>query len=319
MTKASTALDAYVAAQDAVFGAVTPPVTARTVPMPAPFGQTHLLEAGSGDPVLLVHGGGVVPMWAPLVARLAPTFHLLIPDKPGAGLDSGFNYRGVDLRDHGAEFILGLLAVLGLEKASIIGSSMGGYFALVFALAHPDRVSRLVMVGEPAGTAAATGKVLTYHQLVGTRGLNALLFKTALRPRPGAEGARTGLARGHLVARPDQVPTDVLEAIAAGWQVPGYVRSWYTMLERAWERPGKGILCTSTVLTNRLVPELGQIKAPTLFLWGDQDPLATPEEGRLVADAIPCSQFQLVSPAGHAVWLDQPDVCADAISAFLTD
>jgi pimeloyl-ACP methyl ester carboxylesterase len=91
------------------------------------------------------------------------------------------------------------------------------------------------------------------------------------------------------------------------------------MVERAVERPGKGVLSSSTVLTNRLIPELGRVTAPTLFLWGEKDPLATPEEGQRVADAIPGSRFQLVEHAGHLVWLDQPDVCADAISAFLTD
>jgi pimeloyl-ACP methyl ester carboxylesterase len=308
---------AYVAAQDKVFGSISPPVTARTAPMPAPFGVAHLVEAGTGDPLLLVHGGGVVPMWAPLVARLAPDFHLLIPDKPGAGLDSGFDYRGVDLRQHGIDFIAGLLDSLGLERASILGSSMGGYFGLTFALAHPERVSNLVMLGEPAGTADGSGKPSTYHKLVGTRGLNALLFKTVLRPKPGAEGARVGLARGRLVAKPDDVPTDILEAVAAGWQVPGYVRSWYTMVERASDPPGQGIRSNRTVLTNRLVAELGAITAPTLFLWGERDPLATPEAGKRVADAIPGARFQLVQDAAHLVWMDQPDVCADAIRAFL--
>jgi pimeloyl-ACP methyl ester carboxylesterase len=319
VTTTSTALGTYAAAQEAVFSRITPRATTRTVPMPAPFGRTHLIEAGRGEPVLLVHGGGVAPMWAPLVARLAPDFHLLVPDRPGAGLDSGFDYRGVDLRKHGVEFIGGLLTALGLERVSIVGSSMGGYFALAFALAHPERVSSLVMLGEPAGTSAVRNRIAGYHQLVGTRGLNALLFRTVLRPKPGAEGARTGLARGRLVARPDQVPTDILDAISAGWQVPGYIRSWYTMVERAVERPGMGIVSTSTVLTNRLVPELGRVTAPTLFLWGEKDPLATPTEGQRVADAIPCSRFQLVEHAGHLVWLDQPDICADAIKAFLTD
>lgn len=312
-----SATAAYVAAQDKVFASISPPVTARTVSMPAPFGGTHLVEAGIGDPVLLVHGGGVVPMWAPLVARLASNFHLLLPDKPGAGLDSGFDYRGVDLRQHGIDFIASLLDGLGLEKAAILGSSMGGYFGLVFALAQPERVSRLVMLGEPAGTAGASEKASMYHKLVGTRGLNALLFKTALRPKPGAEGARVGLARGRLVAKPDDVPTDILDAVAAGWQLPGYVRSWYTMVERAYDPPGQGIRSKRTVLTNQLVAELGAIKAPTLFLWGEQDPLATPEAGKRVADAIPGARFQLVEDAAHLVWIDQPDICADAIRAFL--
>lgn len=317
MSSRGNAVDTYVTAQATLFGAMDSVVTSRAVPLPAPFGEAHLLEVGSGDPLLLVHGGGVAAQWAPLVSRMAPDFRLVIPDKPGAGLASPFDYRGVNLREHGTEFLKELVDALGLDKVSIVGNSMGGYFAFGFALAHPDRVSKLVIAGEPAGSADATQKMSMYHRLVGTRGLNALLFKTVLHPRSGAEGARAGLARGRLVAKPDQVATDILECFAAGWELPGAVRSWYTMLEQAWDPPGRGIFTRSTVLTNRLVPELGRLAAPTLFLWGDQDPLASPAVGRSIAAAIPNAQFQLVEDAGHLVYLDQPDVCGEAITTFL--
>ena len=316
MTSRGNAVATYVAAQATVFGATDSVVTSKAVPLPAPFGEAHLLEVGSGDPLLLVHGGGVAAQWAPLVSRLAPHFRLVIPDKPGAGLASPFDYRGVNLREHGTEFLSELVDALGLDKVSIVGNSMGGYFAFGFALAHPDRVSKLVIAGEPAGSADATQKMSMYHRLVGTRGVNALLFKTVLRPRSGAEGARAGLARGRLVAKPDQVTTDILECFAAGWELPGAVRSWYTMVEQAWDPPGWGIFTKSTVLTNRLVPELGRLEASTLFLWGDQDPLASPAVGRSIAAAIPDAQFQLVEKAGHLVYLDQPDVCGEAITTF---
>lgn len=317
MASRGSALGAYLAAQATLLEGTDPPVTSRAVPLPPPFGEAHLMEVGSGDPLLLMHGGGVVTQWVPLMSRLASDFHLVIPDKPGAGLASPFDYRGVNLREHGTKFLLGMLDELSVDKISIVGSSMGGYFAFVFALAHPERVSKLVMAGEPAGSADASQKMSMYHRLVGTRGLNALLFKTALRPKSGAEGARTGLARGRLVDKPDQVATDILETFAAGWELPGAVRSWYTMVEQAWDRPGLGIFCKSTILTNRLVPELGSLAAPTLFLWGEHDPLASPAVGRTIASAIPDSRFQLIEGASHLVHLDKPDVCAEAIKTFL--
>jgi pimeloyl-ACP methyl ester carboxylesterase len=285
--------------------------------MPAPFGSAHLLEAGSGDSLLLLHGGSVVAQWAPLISRLATRFHLLMPDKPGAGLASPFNYRGVDLRAHAVAFIEGLLDALGVQRAAVGGNSMGGYFALCFALAHPERVTKLAIVGEPAGAdPQPTRQQSRYHRLVGTRGLNAFLFKTALKPKTGAEGARTGLARGKLVADPNRVPAELLECMAAGWQLPGAVRSWYTMVERAWDPPGAGLFAGSTILTNRLADELAGLNVPTLFLWGEKDPLGSPDVGRALADRMPDARLEVVPDASHLVHVDQPKICADAIMQF---
>lgn len=120
----------------------------------APLGlRAHVLEAGAGDPLLLVHGGnGVGAHWLPLMTRLTG-WRMIVPDRPGCGLTDGFLYDGVDMRAHGAAFVAGVLDALEVEAASIIGNSMGGYFALCFALAHPDRVRHLVLAGGPAGSA----------------------------------------------------------------------------------------------------------------------------------------------------------------------
>ncbi len=176
MSTTPASVERYRQAQAAVLDGIGTPVTSSTVPMPSPFGAAHVLEAGSGDPLLLMHGGGVVAQWAPLIPLLAPHFHLLMPDKPGSGLAGPFDYRGVDLRAHGVAFMEALLDAVGLQRAAIGGNSMGGYFAFCFALAHPERVSKLVIFGEPAGADPASSSL--YHRMVGTRGLNAFLFKT---------------------------------------------------------------------------------------------------------------------------------------------
>lgn len=315
MAASTAVVEHYLRTQAALLAGTGTPVTSRILPMPAPFGTAHLLVAGAGDPLLLLHGGSVVGQWAPLIPRLATAFELLMPDKPGAGSAGPFDYRGVDLREHGVAFVEGLLAAAGVGRAAIGGNSMGGYFALCFALAHPERVSKLVIFGEPAGADPESSSL--YHRLVGTRGLNAFLFKTALKPKAGAEGARAGLAKGKLVADPARVSSDLLECIAAGWQLPGAVRSWYTMVERAWDPPGAGIFAKSTILTNRLAHELAGLNVPTLFLWGERDPLASPAIGHALADRMPRARLEVVQDASHLVHIDQPKICADAILEFV--
>src|SRR5690349_15088858 len=118
------------------------------------LGTTHVLTAGAGDPVLMVHGGNsVAAMMEPLLGRVASRFTVYRPDRPGCGLTGPFDYRGVDLRTHAVAFVESVLDGLGLERVSLVGNSMGGFWCLAFALANPSRVGRLVLVGEPAGSA----------------------------------------------------------------------------------------------------------------------------------------------------------------------
>jgi pimeloyl-ACP methyl ester carboxylesterase len=293
--------------------------TARFIDVATPALRVQLLEAGTGDPVLFVHGGNSAAIsWAPLMARLAPRFHLLLPDRPGCGLTTRFDYRGVNLRSHGAEYLRGVLAALGLDRVALAGNSMGGFFAMALALAHPEMVSRLILLGEPAGSSGHLGRHL-YHRLTGTRGINALLYATVLRPGKDAAAARAALARSGLVARPERIPEDLLECLAAAGQLPGAVQSWTTMVEQAFAPAGMGLLARRMTLTHALLPELDGLTAPTLFLWGDRDPLGSPEVGRVLAESMPHARLEVVQDAGHLAWLDQPELCAQAVADFLSE
>jgi pimeloyl-ACP methyl ester carboxylesterase len=301
--------------QDALLRAAAIPAVSRFVDIREPPLRVHVLEIGQGDPVLMVHGGNSVAIgWLPLLERLHPQFRVLAPDRPGCGLTTQFDYQGVDLRSHGAALLGGTLDALGIARASIVGNSMGGFFAMAFALAHPDRVAKLVLVGEPAGSKQS---VVLYHKLVGTRGVNKVLFSTVMRPPGDAAAARKALARGHLVADAGRVPEPLLECMAEGARLPGATVSWITMVERAFEPAGAGLFARRTICTHALRPELPSLVAPTLFLWGDEDPLGPPALGEEMAALMPKAKVTVVPNAGHLPWLDHPDFCAEQISSFL--
>src|SRR5579859_287619 len=320
MGREGTAEKRFRRSQDAALAETGVSATSTFIDVRTPPLRVHLLEAGAGDPVLFVHGGNSVAMsWAPLLARLAPRFHLLMPDRPGCGLTTTFDYRGVDLRSHGAEFLCGVLDALGLERVAVVGNSMGGFFAMAFAMAYPQRVSKLVLLGEPAGASGDLGRRFRFHRLVGTRGINTLLYATALRPPKDAAGARAGLGRSRLVADPSRVSDTMLECFAAAGQLPGAIRSWTTMVEQAFHPAGMGLFATRMTVTHSLLPELDRLTAPTLFLWGDKDPLGTPDDGRRLVERMPHARLQVVADTSHLVWLDQPEVCAEAVAAFLSD
>jgi len=303
--------------QDDALAATGVAVTSTFIDVRAPALRVHVLDAGAGDPVLMIHGGNsVAASWAPLLAWLAPHHRLIMPDRPGCGLTTTFDYRRIDLRSHGASFVRGVFDALELKQAAIVANSMGGFFAMAFAIANPQMVSKLVLMGEPAG---ADGHPRLFHRLVGTRGLNAALYATALRPAPNAAGARAGLARSRLVAEPSRVDDALLDCFAAAARLPGAVRSWRTMVEQAFVPPGLGMLARKMTVTHALLPELGQLTAPTLLLWGDRDPLGTPDAGRALADSMPNARLQVVEDAGHLPWLDQPVYCGQVAAAFLAE
>jgi pimeloyl-ACP methyl ester carboxylesterase len=115
-------------------------VTARShfVKLPKPPLTAHVLEGGHGDPVVLIHGGNAMAVqFAPLLTDLQREFRWYAPDRPGCGLTDKFNYsRCASFRQHATEYVGSVMDVLGLRRANLIGSSMGGYWALLFALAE---------------------------------------------------------------------------------------------------------------------------------------------------------------------------------------
>lgn len=316
-TTTDAAAERFRRLQDAALAETGVTTTSRFIDLDAPPLRVHLLEAGAGDPVLMIHGGNsVAASWAPLLPGLAPRFRLLMPDRPGCGLTTHFDYRGVSLRQHAVELVGGILDAVGHRRVALVGNSMGGFLAMAFAIAHPERVSRLVLLGEPAG---ASGNPSRFHRLTGTRGINALLYATLLRPPTDAAGARAGLARGRIVADPSRVPDSLLECFASGAQLPGSTRSWTSMAEQAFDPAGLGIFARRTTVTHALMPDLGKLTAPTLFLWGDRDPFGTPETGRALVRRMPHAWLRVVDDASHLVWLDQPEVCAEAVASFLAE
>ncbi len=107
----------------------------RFVSLREPAMRAHVLEAGDGEPLVILHGGdGQAVDWAPLMAPLQHHFHVYAADRPGFGLSDPFDYRRTDLRDHAARFVRSLLDTLGIETATLVGGSLGGSFALAAAV-----------------------------------------------------------------------------------------------------------------------------------------------------------------------------------------
>lgn len=293
-------------AQDALLARHQVAAVSRFVQLPDPAVRAHVLEAGAGEPAVLIHGGNsVAASWLPLLAALQRRYRVYAPDRPGCGLTDKFLYRGVDLRQHAVRFVANIMEALRLDRATVIGNSMGGYFALVFALAHPERVSKLVLIGEPAGSAPF---IRPSHRLIGMRIINSLLYATILKPGP--KSTRAGFGR-LLVADVRRVPADYLDCMTAGSLIPGALESWITMVESATRWNG------SSPLTYALRPELPNLVPPTLIVWGGKDTFGPPALGREMVEKMPRGRLEVLPDAGRLAWLDQPQRTAELVQAFM--
>jgi pimeloyl-ACP methyl ester carboxylesterase len=253
----------------------------------------HVLESGKGEPVVMLHGGGAfAAQFAPLMSKLQEHFHLYVPDRPGCGLSDMINYTGVPFREHAVNFVAGIMDNLKLKKATLIGNSMGGYWALLFALAHPERVSKLILIGEPAASSPP----------------GTVPFAPPADKNPTLESV-TNLYKFILVADINKVAKEILEADLAASRIPGAAIAWDTMLDQFKHDASLG--------TYALRPEMKNMKPETLFIWGEQEKFGPPQLGNEMAAIIPNAHCEVVPGAAHLVWLDQLDLCTSSIMKFL--
>ena len=112
--------------------------------------RVRLLAAGSGPPVVLLHGVSLsAAAWAPLFTAL-PGCRMLAVDLPGHGLSDPTSYRRGHVRQPARQLIDDIFDALELDHAPVVGHSLGGMLALWYAAAGAERISRLVAIGEPA-------------------------------------------------------------------------------------------------------------------------------------------------------------------------
>lgn len=264
-----------------------------------PVLSTHYLECGRGDPVVMLHGGNsYAASWAPLIKSLAPDFHLFLPDRPGCGLTEKLNYRGVPFREHSVSFVKGILDALGLRRAAIVGNSMGGYFAFAFALAYPERVRRIAVLG---AVPLINDAMPIPHRMLSIPGFNRWLWSriSARRTPPAA-----------VYAQPEKLLPEALNCAGIGARLPGAAGSWLTMVEEVGGLTGYRS-------RYNIKGEMGEILAPSLFIIGDKDGFGTVESVRRVQERMRDARLEVIPNAAHVPWFDDSERCARALIGFL--
>lgn len=278
-------------------------------------GKTEVLEAGEGPALLLVHGGlGQACDWVPIMAQLSRDFHVYAPDRHGHGLADPFDSSDLTTAEHdinwyvsthAVTFLREILDALGLERTAIVGCSMGGGWVVEFALRQPNRVSHVVLPGAPIGAIERLPReffeMREFYRLL-QRPVIGTLIRYMMSKPSSRERARKGMA--FLVAHPERLSDEMLDIGSLNIIRNG--RGFLYMLRDL--RPEQG-MPAELVFGERW----RELRMPTTFLWGDQDPFGPPELGRQVCSMVPNGKFVLLTDAGHLPWLDEPELVASEI------
>jgi 4,5:9,10-diseco-3-hydroxy-5,9,17-trioxoandrosta-1(10),2-diene-4-oate hydrolase len=262
-------------------------------------------EAGTGPPVVMLHGGGPgasgVSNYSRNIDALAAHFRVVVPDMPGYGGSA----KGVDQADpfgYLADMIRGLLDELAIDTAYLIGNSYGGAAALRLALDTPHRVDKLVLMG-PGGIGTT--------RAAPTAGLKSLLSYYG-----GAGPSRNKLEafiRNYLVYEGTSVPNALIDARYAASVDPEVAA------DPPLRRPsGPMALRTLWRMDFTRDRRLKRLQTPTLVLWGRDDKVNRPAGGPMLVNLMPNAELVITSSTGHWMQWERAELFNLLVVEFLS-
>jgi 4,5:9,10-diseco-3-hydroxy-5,9,17-trioxoandrosta-1(10),2-diene-4-oate hydrolase len=268
--------------------------------------NTRFLAEGEGSPVILVHGlGGSASGWLPSFGAIAARHRVYAMDLVGHGRtgqpDSG-SLNAADMTG----FVKDFMAEFKIERAHIVGHSMGGAISLQIAIDFPERVNKLVLV-DSVGLGKEISILLRILSLplvgewLAAQDFKHNIKKYAAAVRKSAQNATyitdELIENLYQVERnPEQaVPLLKVLRLAANWT--GQKKSVY----------------------GPILQRLPSIRNPTLVIWGRQDATIPLAHGELAAQTLPNARLEVIDHCGHIPMFEQPEIFNQLVLDFLKD
>jgi pimeloyl-ACP methyl ester carboxylesterase len=261
------------------------------------------LQAGSGPVLLLIHGvAGTLENWRTVIGPLSQHFTVVASDLPGHGKsapaagDYSLGAMAAGLRD--------LLLILGHERATIVGHSLGGGIAMQFSYQFPEMTERLVLVSS-GGLGTEVSALLRAATLPGS---GPFIAGTATL------GAAIGRPVGRLMSVIGRRPSADLAEVARGYG---------SLLDRdrraAFLATLRGVVGSEgqrVHATDRLYLAEG---LPVLIIWGARDPIIPVQHADSAHEAMPGSRLEIFDGVGHVPQIEAPDRFVAVLERFMAE
>ncbi len=266
----------------------TAAVTTREVTLS--HGKTRYLEAGTGHPVILLHGASVMggaDDYRVAIPFLSQRFRVLAPDFIGWPPGDIRDNPTVDAFPDMTEVVREFQDAVGLRSSHIVGATMGGWIAGLFAYESPNRVDKLVMTGNPGFHGAANARLASFEV-------------------PSEEKVRQALAPMMTAASSSEFDALVQEKVRK-LNEPGYADAYGDMMKTMADGANRKRF--------NLLRRLPHIEVPTLFLIGRGDP--TSQKVDELTALLPGSSLYIIETGAHQVHYENAEEFSKAVTDFL--
>jgi pimeloyl-ACP methyl ester carboxylesterase len=266
-------------------------------------GTVNYVDVGEGPALVFVHGlSGCWQNWLENIPHFARSYRVVAPDLPGFGC-SPMPVQKISINGYAA-VLDELLDSLGIERAVVVGNSMGGFAGAELAIEFSTRVEKLVLVSAAGLTTAEMHNDRVLAAL--RRAENVLAYGAGwLGSRSDRLARRPGLRKALMLmvaAHPDRLPAALAAEQVRGSGKPGFMDA----LEALGTYP--------------LRDRLERIEMPTLVLWGEQDRLVPLRDADRFVEAIGPNARKLVyADTGHVAMMERPARFNADVEAFLAE
>jgi pimeloyl-ACP methyl ester carboxylesterase len=261
--------------------------------------RVNYVEMGQGDPLVFVHGlSGCWQNWLENIPHFARRHRVIAVDLPGFG-ESELPHEEISIPGYG-RFVDAFLGEIGVERASLVGNSMGGFIAAEVAISQPRRVEKLALVSA-AGVMTVRHLELTFAKRM-SRAFHAGSARMIARRQSIVRRRRLRKMMLYgIVRHPELLQPELVYEIASGGGKPGFLDAFKAILDYDFR------------------DRLPEVKDPTLIVWGRNDRIVPVGGAYRYEQLIPDSRRVIFEETGHVPMIERPALFNRVLEDFLNE